>query len=149
MRRGAGTHPGHAVATSADCPRLALESNWLSVSSRAREVISVRGREPSSVSEALAMLGGALDFLNAADLTSLPAQAQMHVLRELELLEARHATVTARLLTAFTAQAGDRDETRHRTRVGPDRPRPDRPGPGRPRPAGPGPQGPPPPGRAA
>jgi len=109
----------------------------------------VRGREPSSVSEALAMLGHALDFLNTSDLTGLPAQVQSRVLRELELLEARHAMVMARWLAAFTAQAGDRDETRHRTRVGPDRPRPDRPGPGRPRPAGPGPQGPPPPGRAA
>lgn len=109
----------------------------------------MRGREPSSVSEALAMLGQALDFLNAADLTGLPAQAQTQLLHELERLEARHATVMTRLLTAFAGQAGDPGESWRRTRVGPDRPRPDRPGPGRPRPAGPGPQGPPPPGRAA
>ena len=104
----------------------------------------MRGGEPSSVSEALTMLGRALDFLNAADVTSLPAQVQAQVLHELELLEARHAAVLARLLAAFTAQAGYHEEARHRTRTGPDRPRPDRPGPGRPRPAGPGPQGPPP-----
>jgi hypothetical protein len=109
----------------------------------------VRSGEPSSVSEALAMLGDALDFLSAANVAALPAQVQAHLLRELELLEARHATVRARLLAAFAAEAARHDEGRHRTRVGPDRPRPDRPGPGRPRPAGPGPQGPPPPGRAA
>jgi hypothetical protein len=87
----------------------------------------MRGGEPSSVSEALAMLGRALDFLNAADVAALPAQVQAQVLRELELLEVRHATVLARLLTAFAARAGYRDEGQHRTRVGPDRPRPDRP----------------------
>lgn len=109
----------------------------------------MRRGEPSSVSEALNMLGHALDFLNGADVAALPAQVQAQVLRELELLEARHDTVLARLLAAFAAQAGYRDESQHRTRVGTDRPRPDRPGPGRPRSAGPGPQGPPPPGRAA
>jgi hypothetical protein len=57
------------------------------------------------VSEALAQLQGALDFLNATDAASLPGEVQARVLRELECAEARHTATRARFLAAFTAQA--------------------------------------------
>jgi hypothetical protein len=60
---------------------------------------------PSSVSEALAQLRGALDYLNASDAASLPGEVQAQVLRELERTEARHTTARARYLAAFTAQS--------------------------------------------
>jgi uncharacterized protein DUF222 len=59
---------------------------------------------PGSVSEALAQLRGALDFLNASDAASLPGAVQAGVLRELERTESRHTAARARFLAAFTAQ---------------------------------------------
>src|SRR5581483_11620618 len=60
---------------------------------------------PSSVSEALAQLRGALDYLNASDAASLPGEVQAQALRELECAEARHTAARARYLAAFTAQS--------------------------------------------
>jgi uncharacterized protein DUF222/HNH endonuclease len=60
---------------------------------------------PASVSEALAQLQAALDYLNASDAASQPGPVQAEVLRELEHAESRHTAARARYLAAFTAQA--------------------------------------------
>ncbi len=60
---------------------------------------------PSSVSQALSQLQGALDFLNASDAASLPGEVQAGVLREFERVEARVTAARARYLAAFGAQA--------------------------------------------
>jgi hypothetical protein len=58
------------------------------------------------VTEALALLDRALDFLNAADVASLPAQVQADVLRRLERAESKHTAVRARVLSTFSSQDG-------------------------------------------
>jgi hypothetical protein len=66
--------------------------------------------EPSGVTEALAMLGRALDHLNATDLASLPASIQAGALRALGQAEAKYTAARARALTAFTAGGGFEDD---------------------------------------
>ena len=62
--------------------------------------------QPAGVAEALAMLGRALDHLNAADVASLPASVQAEALRALGRAEAKHTAARARVLGAFAAQGG-------------------------------------------
>jgi Domain of unknown function (DUF222)/HNH endonuclease len=61
---------------------------------------------PGSVSDALAMLDRALDYLNTADVASLPVDTQAQALRSLETAEAKHTTARAALLSAFSAGGG-------------------------------------------
>src|SRR5215467_1232103 len=65
---------------------------------------------PTGVAEALAMLGRALDHLNAADVASLPASVQAEALRALARAEARHVAARSRVLGAFAAQGGFEDD---------------------------------------
>jgi len=65
---------------------------------------------PASVTEALAMLDRALDHLNTADAASLPSCVQAGALRALEQAEGKHTAARARVLAAFTAQAGYEDD---------------------------------------
>src|SRR5580704_11472682 len=65
---------------------------------------------PTGVAEALAMLGRALDHLNAADVASLPASVQAEALRELGRAEAKHTAARARVLGAFAVQRGFEDD---------------------------------------
>jgi hypothetical protein len=61
---------------------------------------------PTRVSEALAMLDRALDYLNAADAASLPSTVQAEALRALGRAEAKHTAARARVLAGFAAQGG-------------------------------------------
>ena len=45
---------------------------------------------PANVTEALARLRGALNYLNRSDAASLPGEVQAEVLRELERAQSRH-----------------------------------------------------------
>jgi uncharacterized protein DUF222/HNH endonuclease len=65
---------------------------------------------PSSVTQALALLDRALDHLNTADAASLPTGVQAEALRALERARAKHTAARARVLAAFTAQAGHEDD---------------------------------------
>ena len=65
---------------------------------------------PVSVSEALVLLDRALDHLNAADVTSLPASVQAEALRALGRAEAKHTAAQARVLGTFTGQGGFEDD---------------------------------------
>ncbi len=62
--------------------------------------------EPGSVSGALAMLDRALDYLNTADVASLPVEAQAEALKSLEAAGAKHTAARAALLSAFGASGG-------------------------------------------
>src|ERR1039458_7985502 len=62
--------------------------------------------ESATPAAALAMLESALDCLNGADMTSLPAAAQAECLRVLERAGAKHTAARASVLAAFTAQSG-------------------------------------------
>ena len=66
---------------------------------------------PTGVTEALAMLGRALDHLNAADMASLPAIVQAGALRALGQAEAKHTAARARVLGAFAAQGASGKKT--------------------------------------
>jgi uncharacterized protein DUF222 len=68
--------------------------------------VSDRISEPGSVSGALAMLDRALDYLNTADVASLPVDTQAGALRLLETVEAKHTAARAAMLSAFTASGG-------------------------------------------
>ena len=74
-------------------------------------------REPVSVASALVMLDRALDVLAHADAAGLPASTQAEALRALERAEARHTAARARMLTAFSAQAGYEDDGQGSARV--------------------------------
>src|SRR5215813_11151532 len=65
---------------------------------------------PTGVTEALAMLGRALDHLNAADMASLPTSVQADALRALGQAEAKQTAARARVLGAFAAQGGFEDD---------------------------------------
>ena len=62
--------------------------------------------DPGSVSDALAMLDRALDYLNTADMAALPVDTQAQALRSLETAEAKHTAARSALLAAFTAGGG-------------------------------------------
>jgi hypothetical protein len=66
--------------------------------------------QPVSVTEALRMLGRALDHLNTADAASLPASVQAEALRALERAEAKGTAARARVLAAFAGQAAYEDD---------------------------------------
>ena len=66
--------------------------------------------QPSSITEALAMLDRALDHLNAADAASLPSAVQAEMLRALERAEAKHTAARARVLASFAGQAVYEDD---------------------------------------
>src|SRR5581483_5064729 len=66
--------------------------------------------QPSSVTEALAMLDRALDHLNAADPASLPPRVQAQALRVLERAGSKHLAARARVLGAFAGQAAYQDD---------------------------------------
>ena len=61
---------------------------------------------PGSVTDALAMLDRALEYLNTADVASLPVDTQAQALRSLETAEAKHTAARTALLSAFTAGGG-------------------------------------------
>jgi len=61
---------------------------------------------PGSALDALAMLHRALDYLNAADVASLPVDTQAAALKSLEAAEAKHTAARAAALSAFTACGG-------------------------------------------
>jgi Domain of unknown function (DUF222) len=69
-----------------------------------------RSEEPSSVTEALAMLDRALDHLSAADAALLSAGVQAEALRALERAAAKHTVARARVLAAFAGQAAYEDD---------------------------------------
>lgn len=62
--------------------------------------------EPESVNGALAMLDRALDYLNAADVASLPVDTQAGALKRLETVEAKQTAARTAMLSAFTASGG-------------------------------------------
>ena len=66
--------------------------------------------QPGSVTDALAMLGRALDHLAAADAASLPASVQAEALRALERALSTHTAARARILAAFAGQAAYQDD---------------------------------------
>src|SRR5215469_13193393 len=73
--------------------------------------------QPSTVTEALAMLDRALDHLNAADAASLPAAVQAEALRVLERAGSKHLAARARVLGAFAGQAAYEDDGQGSARV--------------------------------
>ena len=62
--------------------------------------------EPDTVNGALALLDRALDYLNAADLASLPVDTQAAALKRLERAGAKQTAARTALLSAFTAGGG-------------------------------------------
>jgi hypothetical protein len=62
--------------------------------------------DPDSVSDALAMLDRALDYLNTADMATLPVDIQAGALQALESAEAKHTAARTALLSAFSASGG-------------------------------------------
>src|SRR5579859_1277537 len=65
---------------------------------------------PAGVTEALAMVDRALDYLNAADMAGLPACVQAEALRSLGRAEAKYTAARASVLGAFAAQGGFEDD---------------------------------------
>jgi hypothetical protein len=61
---------------------------------------------PGTVSDALAMLGRALDYLNAVDVAALPVDTQAAALRSFEAAEAKHTAARTAMLAAFSASGG-------------------------------------------
>ncbi|HEY7011768.1 MAG TPA: DUF222 domain-containing protein, partial [Streptosporangiaceae bacterium] len=66
--------------------------------------------EPATVAEAAAMAQASLAFLATADTASLTTAEQADCLRALERTESIHTAARARVLYAFTAQAGYEDD---------------------------------------
>jgi len=66
--------------------------------------------QPGSVTDALVLLGRALDHLAAADAASLPASVQAEALRGLERAQSTHTAARARILAAFAGQGGFEDD---------------------------------------
>jgi len=61
---------------------------------------------PGSVTDALAQLDRALDYLNTADVAALPVDTQAAALKSLETAEAKHTAARAAVLAAFTVGGG-------------------------------------------
>ena len=72
---------------------------------------------PATVGEALAVLEGALDYLNRTNAASLPAAGQASALKALERAESKHTAARAAILAAFTAQATFQDDGQHSARA--------------------------------
>ena len=72
---------------------------------------------PASTGEALAVLAGALDYLNGTDAAALPAAEQASCLKALERAEAKHTAARAAVLAAFTAQGTYADDGQHSARA--------------------------------
>ena len=64
----------------------------------------------ASVTEALAMLDHALDYLADTDAASLPGDIQAEALRALERAKSKHTVARARILAAFASQATFEDD---------------------------------------
>ncbi len=64
----------------------------------------------ASVTEALAMLDHALDYLADTDAASLPGDIQAEALRALERAQSKHTVARARILAAFASQATFEDD---------------------------------------
>jgi hypothetical protein len=64
----------------------------------------------ASVDDAMDMVRAGLGFVADADAASLPVVTQARLLRELERAQSQHTAARARVLTAFTAQAGYADD---------------------------------------
>ena len=62
--------------------------------------------EPGSVSDALAMLDRALDYLNTVNVAALPVDTQAGALRSFEAAEAKHTAARTAMLSAFSASGG-------------------------------------------
>jgi hypothetical protein len=69
-----------------------------------------RPAEPATVADAAAMAEAGLAFLATADSASLTTAEQADCLRALSRAESRHTAARARVLYAFTAQAGYEDD---------------------------------------
>ena len=72
---------------------------------------------PASAGEALAVLQGALDYLNDTDAASLPAAEQAACLKALERAESKHTAARAAILAAFTAQGTFSEDGQHSART--------------------------------
>jgi hypothetical protein len=72
---------------------------------------------PASTGEALAVLAGALDYLNGTAAAALPAAEQASCLKALERAEAKHTAARAAVLAAFTAQGTFADDGQHSARA--------------------------------
>jgi hypothetical protein len=68
------------------------------------------GRAVASAAEAMQLVMAGLDWLAAADATSLPAGVQADCLRGLERAVSVHTAARARVLAAFTAKGGYEDD---------------------------------------
>jgi hypothetical protein len=64
----------------------------------------------TSVDEAMEAVRAALGYLAQADAASLPTVVQARLLCELERAKSQHTAARAKVLTAFTAQAGYTDD---------------------------------------
>src|SRR5262249_17500595 len=69
-----------------------------------------RPAEPATVADAAAMAEAGLAFLASADTASLTTAEQADCLRALERTESIHTAARAKVLYAFTAQAGYEDD---------------------------------------
>jgi hypothetical protein len=76
-----------------------------------------RPAEPETVADAAAMAEASLAFLATADTASLTTAEQADCLRALERTEARHTAARARVLRAFSAQAGYEDDGHRSSRT--------------------------------
>ena len=72
---------------------------------------------PATAGEALAVLEGALDYLNGTNAASLPAAEQASALKVLERAESKHTAARAAILAAFTAQGTFGDDGQHSARA--------------------------------
>jgi hypothetical protein len=72
---------------------------------------------PANIGEALAVLEGALDYLNGMDATAWPAAEQVSCLKALERAESKHTAARAGALAAFTAQGTFADDGQQSARA--------------------------------
>ncbi|HEY7015171.1 MAG TPA: DUF222 domain-containing protein, partial [Streptosporangiaceae bacterium] len=73
--------------------------------------------EPASAADAVALARAGLSWLAAADTASLTTAEQADCLRALAQTESIHTAARARVLYAFTAQAGYEDDGQHSART--------------------------------
>ena len=66
--------------------------------------------EPVSAGEALSAIRAGFSYLNCADAASLTTAEQADCLRALGQAESMHTAARARVLSAFSAQAGYEDD---------------------------------------
>ena len=61
---------------------------------------------PATAGEALSAISAGLDYLNGADVASLPAAEQAGCLQALEQATSKHTAARSKILAAFHAQDG-------------------------------------------